>query len=101
MRRSAVHLDCQVGHVVIGLRNGGRTKGIGFDQVSASCQIAFVDVANHVGAGQAQQLVVAFDVFVEIFEPFATVLRFGQFKALDHGAHGAIEHSNAFGQNGG
>jgi hypothetical protein len=36
---------------------------------------------------------------VEIFEPFATVLGFGQFKALDHGTHGAIEHSNAFGQN--
>ena len=60
-----------------------------------------MDVANHVRAGQAQQLVVAFNVFMEIFKSLATVLGFGQFIALDHGAHGAIEDGDALGQNGG
>ena len=97
----AVHLDRQVGHVVISLCDGGSTKGVGIDQVSASGQIAFVDIANHVRPSQAQQLVVAFDVFVEIFEPLAAVLGFAQFIALDHGAHSAVKHCDALGQNGG
>ena len=60
-----------------------------------------MDIANHVRQSQAQQLVVAFDVFVEIFEPLAAVLGFAQFIALDHGAHSAIEHGDALSQNGG
>ena len=101
LRGSAVHLDRQISHVVIGLRDGGGAKGVGFYQVSASGQIAFVDIANHVRPSQAQQLVVAFDVFVEIFEPLAAVLGFAQFIALDHGAHSAVKHCDALGQNGG
>ena len=63
------------------------------------------------GACQAQQLVVAFDVFGEIFEPvaltaragvpLAAVLGFAQLEALNHGAHGAIQNGDAAGQNAG
>jgi hypothetical protein len=31
-----VHLNGQVGHVIVGLRHGGRTKGVGFNQVGTS-----------------------------------------------------------------
>ena len=31
LRGSAVHLDRQISHVVIGLRDGGGAKGVGFD----------------------------------------------------------------------
>ena len=70
-----------------------------------------MDVANHVWAGQAEQLVVAFDVFGKIFESrtlatgagvaLAPVLGFAQFEALDHSAHGAVQNGNALGQDAG
>ena len=98
--RSMVHLNGQVGHVVVGLRNGGGAKGVGFNQVGASRQIAFVNIANHIGARQAEQFVVALDVFGKVFESLTAVIGLAQFKALNHGAHGAIENGNAFFQNG-
>ena len=82
-------------HVVVGLGHGGGTKGVGLDQVGASGQIAFVDVADDVGTRQAEQLVVALDVFGEIFEALPPVIGFGQLKALDHGAHGPVEDGDA------
>ena len=99
-RRSAVHFNGQVGHFVIFLRNGGGAKGVGFDHVGASCQITLVNVANDIGACQAEQFVVALDVFGEVFESLSTVIGLAQFEALNHGAHGAIENGNAFFQNG-
>jgi hypothetical protein len=59
-----------------------------------------MDVADHVRAGQAEQLVVAFDVLGNVGKPLAhaarsavalaPVLSFAQFEALDHRAHGAV-----------
>ena len=100
LRRGAVHFNGQVGHVVIGLGDGGGAKGVGFHHVGASGQITFVDIADHVRAGQAEQLVVAFDVLGEVGKALAhaarsavalaPVLSFAQFEALDHRAHGAV-----------
>ena len=83
----------------IGLGNSGRAKGVGLDQISASGQVALVDVADHVGAGEAEQLVVALHVFVEVFEALAAILRFVQLEALNHGAHRAVEDGDAIFQN--
>ena len=58
-----------------------------------------MDVADDVRARQAQQLVVAFDVFVKVIEPCTTVLGFPQLEALDHGAHGTVKHHDAVLQN--
>src|SRR6218665_372005 len=44
------------------LRHAGGAEGVGLDQVGACGQIAFVDVADQVGAGDAQQFVVALEV---------------------------------------
>ena len=78
-------------------------------KVGTSGKIAFMDVGDDIRASQAEQLVVSFDVFGEIFETItlatgacvtlAPVLRLAQFEALDHGAHGAIQYGNAIGQN--
>jgi hypothetical protein len=81
------------------LRHSGRAKGVGFDQICASGQIAFVNVTNHIGASQAQQFIVAFDVFVKIFEALAPILRFAQFEALNHGAHCTVQNGDAVLQN--
>ena len=85
-------------HVVVGLGDGGGTKGVGLDQVSPGGQIALVDVLNQVRAGERQQLVIAFDVFGEVFEALASVLRLTQLEALDHGAHGPVEDEDTAGQ---
>ena len=90
-----VHLAGEVLHVVVGLGHGGRAKGVGLDQVGPGGKIAFVDVADHIGAGQAQQLVVALDVFGEVLETLAPVVGLRQFEALDHGAHGPVQDGDA------
>ena len=68
-----------------------------------------MDIANDVRPGQAQQFIVAFDVFGEFAKtlahavgpnvPLTPVLAFGQLEALDHGAHGAIQDGDAVFQN--
>jgi hypothetical protein len=74
LRIRQVHLARQVLHAVIGLGDGGGAEGVGFDDVGAGGEVTLVDVGDHVGAGQAQQLVVALDVVGKVLEPLATVL---------------------------
>ena len=105
-----VHFVGQIGHAVIVLRNRGGAECVGFDDVSTRRQIAFVDLADDVGARQAQQFVVALDVVREVLETgpsrriraaLAAVLFLGQFEALHHGAHGAVKDGDALAQNDG
>jgi len=68
-----------------------------------------VDVSDDVGAGDAEQLVVAFHVTVKVFKTAAlatrtgitvtAVLGFAKLEALDHGAHGAVQNGDAVCQN--
>ncbi len=106
-----IHLARQIGHVVVVLRNRGRAEGVGLDQVGAGGQVLLMDVADHVGAGERQQLVVALDVMREVLEAvahaararvaLAPVLGLPQLEALDHGAHGAVKNDEALGKDGG
>ena len=66
--------------------------------VGASGQVALMDVADHLRLSQAEQLVVAFDVLVKVFEALAPVLGLRQPEALDHGAHGAVKDEQALAQ---
>ena len=97
--RLDVHFIGQIGHVIVILCNTGRAKGVGFNHIGTSGQIALVHVGNDVWTGQAQQLVVAFNVFMKIFKPLTAVLRFTQLKPLNHCAHGTVKHRNPLGQN--
>jgi hypothetical protein len=51
---------------------------------------------DNVGLGKAEQVVVAFEIAGPMFEPIAAVVGFGEFVALNHGAHGAIDDEYAF-----
>jgi hypothetical protein len=94
-RRGQVHLARQEAHLVVVLRDRGGAEGVGLDQVGARGQVALVDVADHVGPREAEQLVVALHVLVEVLEALTPVLGLAQLEALDHGAHGAIEDGDA------
>ena len=84
---------------VIGLRNGGRIEGVGLDDVGAGVQEGVVDALDDVRPGQGQQIVVALQVGRMVGEALATEIGFFQGVALDHGAHGAVQHQNALGEN--
>ena len=90
-----VHLIGDAGQVVIGLRDRGRGKRVGGDDVGAGAQIFGVDVLDRLRLGQDQQVVVAPDVAVEIRKARAAKRGLVIFEALDHGAHGAVEHQDA------
>ncbi len=90
-----IELIGETGEVVIGLRDRGRGKGVGGDDVGAGAQIFGVDVLDRLRLGQDQQVVVAPEVAVKILETFAAERGLVIFEALDHGAHGAVEHQDA------
>ena len=95
-RAIAVEFIGQIRHVVIGLRDRGRGEGVGRDNVGAGAQVIGVDILDRLRLGQDQQIVVAPDVAVKVLETLAAERGLVIFQALDHGAHGAIEHQNAF-----
>ena len=92
----AIELIGEVRHVVVGLRDRGRGEGVGRDDVGAGAQIIGVDIFDRLRLGQDQQIVVATDVAVKIRKTRATKRSLVILQALDHGAHGAVEHQNAF-----
>ena len=54
--------------------------------------------ADDIGPGQAQQVVVAFQGRLVFGEARSPEIRFLEVMSLDHRAHRAIEHDDAFGQ---
>ena len=95
-RAFEIHLIGDTREVVIGLRDRGRGKRVGGDDVGAGAQIISVDVLDRLRLRQDQQIVVAPQVAMEIPVAFAAKRRLVIFEALDHGAHGAVEHQDAF-----
>ena len=90
-----IHLVDEMLHVVVGLGDGGRTEGVGLDQVGTRCQVLFVDFLDDLRLGQHQQFVVALHVVREVGESRSAVFRLAQLVALDHRTHGAIEDQDA------
>ena len=97
-RGFAVEFRHQVLEAVVGLRDGRRIEGIGFDDVGAGVQVGLVDAGDDVRAHEREQVVVALEVARGVGETFAAVVGFAQLVALDQGAHGAVEHQDAFRQ---
>jgi len=51
---------------------------------------------DHLRLSQVQQLKAALEIFsLPVAEFLSAVIMFGQFSALDHGAHRAVEHDDA------
>jgi hypothetical protein len=57
-----------------------------------------VDLANDLRPGQGQQVVVALEVVRPGLEALAAVVGLAQAVALDHGAHGTVDHQDALGR---
>ena len=57
-----------------------------------------MDLADDLGPGQRQQLVVTLDVMVQVLEALAAVGRLVELVALDHRAHRAVEDQDALGK---
>ncbi len=89
-----------LGQVVIGLRNGGRVEGAGFENVGVGFKIGAVDATDDLRSGQHQQVVVAFEVVRMILEPLAAIIRLLQVVTLDHRAHRTVEDEQALGEEG-
>ncbi len=101
LRRLQVHLARQMCHVVIGLRYRGGAKGVGLDHVGTRRQISVVDIADHRGLCQAEQFVVALDIFMEIAKTHSPIGCLVKAQALNHGAHGTVQDGGALFQQGG
>src|SRR5690606_33382372 len=97
-RALAVELPGQLLHAVVGERDRGGVEGIGLDQVGAGVEVGGVDRRDDLRPGQRQQVVVAALVVAGIGEALAAVVGLLQPVALDHGAHGAVEHQDAAGE---
>ena len=59
-----------------------------------------MNVADHAGAGQRQQVVVTLEVVRPVGETLTAVLVLAQAVGLNHGTHSTVEHQDAFLQRG-
>ena len=82
-------------HAVVGLRDRGRRERVGRDDVGAGAQVGEMDVADRVGLGEIEQVVVAAHLAVPGVEARAAELLLLQLQRLDHRPHGAVEHQDA------
>jgi hypothetical protein len=94
-RAGEVHLRDDVLEAVVGLGNRRRVEGVRLEDVRARLEVLHVDLADHLGTRKAEEVVVPAQVLREVLEPLAAILRLGQPIALDHRAHGAVEHEDA------
>ncbi len=81
---------------IVGLRNAGATEGVGLDDVRARFQVGFMDGQYDVGPCEGQQVIVALEGQRMVGKACAPVVGFLQSVPLYHGAHGAVEHQDAF-----
>ncbi len=93
-----VQLVGELLQTVIGLRDARGGEGVGRDDVGAGLEVGEMDVADRVGPGEVEQIVVAAHLAVPRVEAGTAVARLVEAEGLDHGAHGAVEHEDALGR---
>ncbi len=96
LRAFEIHLIGNGGEIVVGLRDGGGRERVGRDDIRARRQIREVNILDGLRLGQDQQVVIAAQVAVKVLEAFAAERRFVELQSLNHRAHRAIEHEDAF-----
>ena len=96
--RGAVQLARQRLHAVVGQRDRGRVEGVGLDDVGAGREVLRVDVADQPRLREREQVVVAAQLARPVAEARAAVVLLGKPRALDHGAHGAVQQQDALAQ---
>ncbi len=80
---------------VVRLRDGCARKGVGLDDVGAGFQILAVDGADDVRPREDEDVAVPAQVLRMAPEAIAAEVGLGQFVALDHRAHRAVEEEDA------
>ena len=86
-------------HAIIGLRDPSPGERVGLAEVRAGLVVLLVDVVHDVGLGEGEQVVVALDGLSKVLELLAAEVFLGEFVALDHGAHGAVDQHDALREN--
>ena len=99
-RRLVVQLVHHVLQPIVGLGDSGAGEGVGFHHVGPGGEVFGVDAADKIGAGEAEQVVVAAQGLGVLGEAGPTEVLLGERVALNHGAHGAVEHEHALAQDG-
>ena len=94
LRTSQIHLTAIPLHVVISHRHPLRREGASGDEVGSCLQILPVNVGNHVGTGQAEDVIVALHQPRHILEPFTSEVLLLQSVPLNHGAHRTVQNQN-------
>jgi hypothetical protein len=79
---------------VVGLRDRRRVEGAGLDEVAARLEIGLVDLADHLGAGEDEDVVVALEVVPMGTEARTAERGLVEAAALHHGSHRAVEHED-------
>src|SRR5437016_1531640 len=79
--------------------DGGRTERVGLDDVGASFEVLRVDFLDDFRLRQKKKVEAALEIFTSpIAKPFSAIIGLRKFVTLDHRAHGAVEHDDAFAQ---
>ena len=96
--RRHVDLTHIIGHAIIGHRDGVRVKRVCGENIGSRIKILAMNLADHLRAGHAQQVVVALQGLRKLGEPLTTIIRLRQVITLDHGPHTTIQNQDALAQ---
>jgi hypothetical protein len=81
--------------LVVELGDHRRVEGVRLDDVRAGLEVLRVDLLDHVGASDHQDVVVALEVVGVVLEALAAEVSLGELVLLHGGAHGAVNHHDA------
>jgi hypothetical protein len=80
---------------IIGLADRGGVEGVGLADVGAGREIGVVQLGHEVGAGEAQQIVVALQRMAVILEMAVAEIILAEPLLLEHHAPRAVEHEDS------
>ena len=80
----------------LALGDAGGAEGIGLDDVRAGFKEATMDVADHGGLGEREQIAVVQEVLGGVLEALSADVGFRHAIGADGGAHGAVDDGDAF-----
>ena len=93
-----LQLECRGLEAIIGLSDAGAGNQVGFDDAFASLEGLAMNGLNRVGLRQTQDIVVAPQRQLVIFEAVAAKIFLAPFVVRSERTHRAIEKENALGQ---
>jgi hypothetical protein len=94
-RRGEVHFRDDVLEPVIGLRDRGRVEGVGLEDVRARLEVLRMNLADDLRAREAQRSLLPRRSLGWSLKRSPRYWASGEPVALDHRAHGAVEHEDA------